>query len=222
MERRPAAPSRAELRHLLVVAALTVVPFVGLATWARLGEQPVWEQGLLNTLLSPAGLPGTFSMVVNAIGNLPIWVWIVAVTSLLMLYRRGLHAGALVALSVASDLAAFAAKLVVESDRPDTAAAEQLFGADSFSFPSGHTVRLAAFIAVVFWLLAPSRMRVPLAVIAGLVAGALMGYARVSLGVHWPTDTVGGTLLGICWFALTTVAVFVNVKPRQKVDGAPG
>jgi membrane-associated phospholipid phosphatase len=34
-----------------------------------------------------------------------------------------------------------------------------------------------------------------------------MAYARVALGVHFPTDTLGGLLLGICWFALTAAFV---------------
>ena len=206
---------------MLVVAALTLGPFIGLALWARQGEQQVWEQGLLNALLSPVGLTGAFSSLVNAIGNVPLWAGIIAVATLLILDRRGALAAVLVALSFASDLAAFAVKIVVERDRPETAAVEQFFGADSFSFPSGHTVRATALVTIVIWLLAPARLRVPLAVAGGLLAGLVMGYARVSLGVHWPTDTIGGTLLGLFWFALTAILVFGIVQPRQQVDGPP-
>ena len=206
-------PSAGEARLLLVVAALSLGPFIGLA---------VWEQGLLNQLLSPAGLPGTLSNIINAIGNLPVWAGIIAICALVLFNRRGVKAGALVALSFASDLAAFVVKILVERDRPDTAAVQQFFGADNFSFPSGHTVRAAALVAAVIWLLAPASIRVPLAVVGGLIAGMVMGYARVSLGVHWPTDVIGGTLLGISWFALTTVLLFGRPEPRDEVDGTPG
>jgi undecaprenyl-diphosphatase len=129
---------------------------------------------------------------------------------------RGLNAAVLVALSFASDLAAFGVKLVVERDRPETAAVEQFFGADNFSYPSGHTVRAAALVATLIWLFAPARLRLPLAVAGGAAAGALMGFARVSLGVHWPTDTIGGTLLGIAWFCLTAALIWVEPFRRQR------
>jgi len=222
VDRVPAVASRRELRLLLVVLALTLGPFFGLAVWAAQGAQAIWEAGLLNELLSPAGVPGALSSGLNTIGNLPVWAAVIAVSALVLYDRRGVKAGALVALSFASDLAAFVVKLLVERDRPDTAAVQQFFGADNFSFPSGHTVRATALVAAVIWLLAPPPTRVPLAVIGGIIAGLVMGYARVSLGVHWPTDVIGGTLLGISWFVLTTVLIFGGSQPRREVDSTAG
>ena len=222
MARTLTIPSRGELRLLLVIGALALGPFIGLAVWARQGAQAEWEQGLLTALLAPIGLPGGLSSTVNAIGNVPVWAVIIAISTLVMLDRRGVRAAGLIALSFASDFAALVVKVIVERERPATAVVEQLFGADSFSFTSGHTVRAAAFLAAFTWLLAPAKWRVPLAVVAGLIAGLLMGYARVSLGVHWPTDVIGGTLLGLCWFALTTILVLGRAQPRQQVDGPPG
>jgi undecaprenyl-diphosphatase len=127
-----------------------------------------------------------------------------------------------VALSFAADLVAFVFKLLVERDRPATAAVEQFFGSDNFSFPSGHAVRAAALVAVVVWLLAPVSWRLPLAVIGGLSAGLAMGYARVSLGVHWPTDVLGGILLGIGWFALTALVASSVSRGSAHATTAPG
>jgi undecaprenyl-diphosphatase len=169
---------------------------------------------LLNALATKDDLVGALSGALNGLGELPVWTVVVAIVAVVIAVVRGIAAGLLVGLSFASDLAAFGVKIVVERTRPDTAAVQQFFGADNFSYPSGHTVRAAALVAVAVWLLAPARWRVPLAVVGGTIAGLMMGYARVSLGVHWPTDTVGGMLLGLCWFGFTA-ALFL---PRMRRD----
>jgi membrane-associated phospholipid phosphatase len=47
----------------------------------------------------------------------------------------------------------------------------------------------------------------PAAIGSAVLGGLVMAYARVALGVHFPSDTFGGLLLGICSFALTAVIV---------------
>ncbi|WP_345961324.1 phosphatase PAP2 family protein [Streptomyces sp. BRB040] len=68
---------------------------------------------------------------------------------------------------------------------------------DNLSYPSGHTAFLTA-IALMLSLLATGRLGLGRAVgvafvfAAGLVAGAVMGWAQVALGSHYATDTLGG------------------------------
>ncbi|MEU9519557.1 phosphatase PAP2 family protein [Streptomyces sp. NPDC048224] len=68
---------------------------------------------------------------------------------------------------------------------------------DNLSYPSGHTAFLTA-IALMVSLLATGRLGlgrvagVTCVFAAGLVAGAVMGWAQVLLGSHYPTDTLGG------------------------------
>lgn len=74
------------------------------------------------------------------------------------------------------------------------------------SFPSGHVLNLTAFFGFLFflaWTLArPSPLRaVALLVCGGLVV--LIGPARVYSGQHWPSDVLGGYLLGGLWLAIT-------------------
>jgi len=205
-----------ERRGLLLLALLTLVPFVLLAIWARFASPAAWEPGVLLALALEPGLGGDASRAINTLGNLPVWAIVVAVAALVFGVLRGAAAALLVALSFASDLAAFVVKIFVERDRPATAAVEQFFGFDSFSYPSGHTVRAAALVTVVVWLIAPLRWRLPVALIGGVSAGLVMGYARVSLGVHWPTDTLGGTLLGLGWFALTAALLWPLTVPAER------
>ena len=135
--------------------------------------------------------PGAVAAVVsalNAAGNLPVWAVVIGIASIATGIVRGLRPAILVALTFASDLAGFGVKILVERDRPDTAAVEQFFGLDNFSYPSGHTVRAAALVATLVWLFAPARYRLPLAVSAApLPARSWASPASRSASIGRPT-----------------------------------
>jgi len=203
-------------RNLLLVALAALLPFAVLAAWARISDPALWEMDAIAAFANEPSEVTALVATLNAVGNLPVWAVVIGLASVATGILRGLAAAILVALTFASDLAAFGVKVLVERQRPDTAAVEQFFGVDNFSYPSGHTVRAAALIATLIWLFAPARYRLPLAIVGGVAAGAVMGFARVSLGVHWPTDTIGGTLLGIAWFALTAALIWIAPFRRRR------
>jgi len=59
------------------------------------------------------------------------------------------------------------------------------------AFPSGHTSRAFALAGFLAWRF-PGR-----AGFAGLGFAILSGVSRIYLGVHWPSDVVGGAALGL-------------------------
>lgn len=64
-------------------------------------------------------------------------------------------------------------------------------GEAGFSFPSGH-----AQLAVIFWGMLALDIRRWWFSLTALLLILLTGYSRIYLGVHYPTDVVGGWLLG--------------------------
>lgn len=66
----------------------------------------------------------------------------------------------------------------------------------SLAFPSGHAANsMTAFLATAL-ITAPPHLR-RTAAIAGMAASVLVGLTRIYLGVHWPTDVIGGWAFGL-------------------------
>ncbi len=96
------------------------------------------------------------------------------------------------------------------------------------SFPSGHSTMSAVVYLTLGALLARSqpqqRVKVFLLVLAAAVT-VIVGVSRVYLGVHWPTDVLGGWALGagwacLCWLVLLWLQMRGEVEPEGRGPAA--
>ncbi len=84
---------------------------------------------------------------------------------------------------------------------------EAFFGVSpgSYSFPSGHSVESCCFYGVLAAIVAAQAKRtwhhVGIWIVAALITLAV-GCSRVYLGVHYPTDVLGGYAAAVVWVSL--------------------
>ncbi|MEV0413546.1 phosphatase PAP2 family protein [Streptomyces sp. NPDC050448] len=93
--------------------------------------------------------------------------------------------------------------------RPRPPVADWAAHASGFAFPSGHATTSAIVAGLLAWAArraaAPATARLCWAVAACWAIA--VGLSRIYLGVHWPTDVLGGWLYALTWLtAATTVA----------------
>ncbi len=132
-----------------------------------------------------------------AFGTVGMAVLTVLLAFVMFLKGHRRAAAFVIGVMVATSLATTALKLTLGRDRPEWQSTEHLLTTNAF--PSGHASSVAAFVAVVAVLVSMlvRRGRVRRVAYAACVALlVLVCLDRVLLGRHYPTDVVGGTLLG--------------------------
>ena len=147
-----------------------------------------------------------------------IWPGIVSLVIFLWLKRmRGLALVLATALAVSiSDFLGATLKELIARDRPCHVLShikDIANCSNSFSFPSNHAVNSFTFATIV--TLAYKNLTFLL-----YVSALLIGYSRIYLGVHYPTDVLSGALLGILigflgykYFYLKILNFFKNKFP---------
>ncbi|HML35905.1 MAG TPA: phosphatase PAP2 family protein [Bacillota bacterium] len=121
-----------------------------------------------------------------------------------------------VPMSAAAILAAMLQKLLKVSfhrARPDLTL--HLITQGGYSFPSGHSFTVLIFYGILIFL---CRRYVKNKTAANLATALLsclilaIGFSRIYLGVHYPTDVLGGWALGVCVLMLMISAVLFLQK----------
>ena len=140
------------------------------------------------------------------IGSAPIWVCVTLVAVAVFWRLEWQRAAVDLGIAMAGAIVlGNVLKLSFARVRP-----EVFFGAApaTFSFPSGHALYAACLYGALACLIADRitdpAQRAALWTGAVLLAGAI-GLSRIYLGVHYPTDVIGGYLVAVFWIGLVTV-----------------
>jgi membrane-associated phospholipid phosphatase len=214
---------RRALRLCGVLAVLTVVVFVLVGTDPNRGFVQKVDDWFLDVMVSArVGPLVSLAKALAFAGS--VWVnWPIRLVVMVLLgvRRRWLQLTAFALAVASSELLIGFLKGVYERPRP----VGGLVATHSWSFPSGHAVAGAVTaVGIVIVTLPPGPRRWRWEIRAAVFAG-LMALSRTYLGVHWLSDVVAGTLLGVTlavgWPALLQEARERRARSRLAAVGRP-
>ena len=111
-------------------------------------------------------------------------------------------------------------KTVIHRTRPEFGA--RFLHGQSFSFPSGHAFgSIVAYGLLAYLLIAFYRpvLRARKLIYAGITALVLaIGVSRTYLGVHYPSDVIGGFAAGIAWLSICLTGIRLARERSSRAD----
>ena len=135
----------------------------------------------------------------------PVGVALLVVVVALFLWRVGAHLlfWTWLGTNAGGAVVEYVLKTSVHRTRPQYAAA-YLHG-HSYSFPSGHTMGSTVCYFLLAYLISShprvtARTRRVVKGVTAILVGAI-GFSRLYLGVHYPSDVLGGFAAGLAWLA---------------------
>ena len=217
--------------ELLVGALLVLGGLMSFLTVAHLLDRGFvrrLDESLMLSLRDPANLgagigPPWFAGAVrdvSALGSIAVLMLLSLAVIAFLLIRRQRHA-ALLLLAAAGGGALLMGGLKEAFGRPRPRLVPHLFGdVATPSFPSGHAMAAAAIyltLAALVARLVRDRRSKAFVVGVALVLVLLIGFSRVYLGVHWPSDVLAGWTAGLSW-AVACWIVTARLQRRGVVE----
>lgn len=117
---------------------------------------------------------------------------------------------------ILSALANIALKRAFDRARPTI---EHMVVVKTLSYPSGHAMSAMAFYGFLIYLIFRIKMNKWLRIFLAILFAALIlliGLSRIYLGVHFPSDVVGGFVAGLIWVAFCVVLFNIIDLLRQR------
>lgn len=224
------------LEERVLIRVLVTLLLVALAGWLflELGDEVIeqepiaFDESLLLALRDPENLEDPLGpwwleeamRDISALGSSIVGMLFTGVVVIYLLLARRPRLALFTGIAVYGGMAVIVlAKGLFARERPDVV--PHLVFVGNEAFPSGHsmiaTIMYLTLALLVAQLTRSGRLRAYIVAVAVAVA-VLVGFTRVYLGVHYPSDVVGGWALGIAWALPWGLALRYVERPRSAVQ----
>jgi undecaprenyl-diphosphatase len=190
-------------------ATAALVFFAWLTRWVLARQSVRFDEAVRNAVHGLASPPLTEAMRwITDLGS-PLVLVTVGILVAWRLAAVGRRRAAIifVVACLGADALSEALKLLFHRQRP-----ESFFGyaePSTYSFPSGHSVMSACFygvIAAIFTVRMESRTKRIASWTAAALLALIIGFSRIYLGVHYPTDVLAGYTAAVIWVGAVRTA----------------
>ena len=206
-----------------VIAVVGTMGFAELAEHVLAGGTQTFDVAILQWFHAHQSRTFTAVMIeMTYLGTGTVVMTIVGVVALFLWHTEHKHsARLLLAATFGNILLNGALKLVYHRARPSVF--EWQTTAVSSSFPSGHAMSATVVYGTVAYLvmrLQKHHWSRVLTLLAAIILILLICVTRLYLGVHYPSDVIGGIIVGLAWaaFCMATLEASLALARRQ----APG
>ena len=211
----------------LALGAALTAGFISLADEMAEGETKAFDTGFLRALRTPGDLSTPIGpdwllpamRDLTALGGVTVLTLVSALAVAFLLTRGRVRQAFYTALATGGG-ALFGALLKALFARARPEAVPHLVEVNSLSFPSGHSMNSAIIYLTLAVMISRSfeerRTRLFVIGVAALLV-LTIGFTRLYLGVHYPTDVLGGWTVGAAW-ALAMGLVATRLQDRRKME----
>lgn len=192
------------------VGAAALAAFVGIAKVVLEGFAQPWDDAFLRWMAAyRTPLLTKIALQVTTLGTGIVLLMVVVVGSAFLWLTHHRHSSYLL---LASFFGAWLLNNVLKDvfERPRPLVVHPLANAVSSSFPSGHAMTSMAAYGAIALLVTRLEARGAARVLtwaAALLVVLLIGATRLYLGVHYPSDILGGYAAGLAWVAFAGAGV---------------
>lgn len=200
--------------YKLIIFILFLIIFITLVIMICNGKISSFDDGIYKFIISFKSYYMTkFMKIITKFANTStiIILCIASLSSLFKKYKGSIYLCLNIVLSTVLNLIL---KYCIQRPRPELG--RRLIEEAGYSFPSGHAMASISFYGFLIFLILNSDFKMSSKIILTIILSLiiiLVGISRIYLGVHYPSDIIGGYLVSLCLLIVTTSVI---LKYRKK------